>query len=128
MRFLDATLLWPTLRWAAVLFVLASAQAVFAQTATQPQPPISTRVPTLPGAAPGNDDENPMARQLAEQQANRRNNARQKQIVDDATKLLHLAQQLKDEADKGKAGHDAKKAEEIEKLAKSVKERMRQGQ
>jgi hypothetical protein len=128
MRFLDATLLWPTLRWAAALFVLASAQAVFAQTATQPQPPISTRVPTLPGAAPGNDDENPMARQQHEQQVIRRNNARQKQIVDDAAKLLHLAQQLKDEADKGKAGHDAKKAEEIEKLAKSVKERMREGQ
>jgi hypothetical protein len=128
MRFFDATLPWATLRWAAALFVFASAQAVFAQTA--PQPPITTRVPTLPGAAPGtsNEDETPMARQLAEQQAIRRNNARQKQIVNDTEKLLHLAQQLKDEADKGKAGHDAKKAEEIEKLARSVKDRMREGQ
>jgi hypothetical protein len=130
MRSFDATLPRATLRWAAAFFVFAGTHAVFAQTAPQPQPPISTRVPALPGAAPGssNEDENPMARQLAEQQAIRRNKARQKQIVDDTAKLLHLAQQLKDEADKGKAGHDAKKAEEIEKLAKSVKERMREGQ
>jgi hypothetical protein len=72
-----------------------------------------------------------MARQMAEQQSKRRNNLRQKQIVDDTAKLLHLAQQLKDEVSNGKAAGDAsftKKAEEIERLAKSVKDRMREGQ
>jgi hypothetical protein len=95
----------------------------------------TTRPPVLPGTSrSGADDEennNPMARQMAEQQAKRRNNQRQKQIVDDTTKLVKLAEQLKDEANRGKTGSDAaftKKAEEIERLAKSVKDRMREGQ
>lgn len=118
------------LRSAGVLFVLACAQTVFTQSAPQPQAPITTRMPTLPGAPPGatGDEENPMARQLAEQQAIRRNNARQKQIVDDTAKLLHLAQQLKDDLNKGTPGGDSKKAGEIEKLARSVKDKMREGQ
>ncbi len=96
-------------------------------TAQQPRPPV------LPGTSRtgADDEENPMARQMAEQQAKRRNNQRQKQIVDDTAKLVQLAQQLKDEVDKGKAPGDAsftKKAEEIEKLARSVKDRMREGQ
>ncbi len=98
-------------------------------TAQQPRPPV------LPGTSrTGADDEdnnNPLARQMAEQQTKRRNNLRQKQIVDDTTKLVQLAQQLKDQANSGKAAGDAsftKKAEEIEKLARSVKDRMREGQ
>jgi len=107
---------------------------VHAQSIQQPAPPtVPTHVPALPGANPGTagGEENPMARQMAEQQAIRRNNQRQKQIVDDTAKLVQLAQQLKDEAGKGKAAGDpalTKKAEEIEKLAKLVKERMREGQ
>jgi len=72
-----------------------------------------------------------MAHQMAVQQAKRRNSQRQKQIVDDTAKLVQLAQQLKDEAAKGKSESDpsfSKKAEEIERLAKSVKEKMREGQ
>jgi hypothetical protein len=95
-------------------------------TAQQPRPPV------LPGTGRNAEDEdNPMARQMAEQQAKRRNNLRQKQIVDDTAKLLQLAQQLKDGVNAGKPGGDAaftKKAEEIERLAKSVKDRMREGQ
>ncbi len=87
----------------------------------------------LPGTSRNGteDEDNPLARQMAEQQAKRRNNLRQKQIVDDTAKLVQLAQQLKDEVDKGKTPGNSsftKKAEEIEKLAKSVKERMREGQ
>lgn len=72
-----------------------------------------------------------MAHQMAVQQAKRRNSQRQKQIVDDTARLVQLAQQLKDEAAKGNAAGDSsfsKKAEEIERLAKSVKEKMREGQ
>lgn len=90
------------------------------------------RPPVLPGTGRnGEDEDNPMGRQMAEQQAKRRNNLRQKQIVDDTAKLLQLAQQLKDEVKAGKSGSDpafTKKAEEIERLAKSVKDRMREGQ
>jgi hypothetical protein len=96
------------------------------------QLPSQTRPPALPGTGRGTEDEdNPLARQLAEQQAKRRNNLRQKQIVDDTAKLLQLAQQLKDQVNNGKATGDpafTKKAEEIERLAKSVKDRMREGQ
>ena len=107
-------------------------------TAAQQTPQIPTaqqqRPPVLPGSSrTGADDEenNPMARQMAEQQAKRRNNQRQKEIVDDTARLLQLAQQLKDDVDKGKTPGNpsfTKKAEEIERLAKSVKEKMREGQ
>jgi hypothetical protein len=103
-----------------------------AQQAPAPQLPSQTRPPVLPGTGrSGEDEDNPMARQMADQQAKRRNNLRQKQIVDDTAKLLHLAQQLKDEVSNGKAAGDVaftKKAEEIERLAKAVKDRMREGQ
>jgi len=133
MRSFDAVLRSTILRGTAVLAMAAGIQTVPAQSVQQPtQPTIPTRVPTLPGANPSNpNDEDPMARQMAEQQAIRRNNLRQKQIVDETAKLVQLAQQLKDEAAKGKAGSDSsfsKKAEEIERLARSVKEKMREGQ
>ena len=63
------------------------------------------------------------------QQAIRRNTQRQQDIVNDTAKLLLLAQQLKDEVDKSRKDQLSvsvvKKAEEIEKLAKSVKEKMK---
>ena len=134
MRSFDAILRMTLFKWAAVLLLVAGGGAIIAQSVQQPVPPtIPARVPTLPGTNPNasNNDEDPMARQMAEQQALRRNSLRQKQIVDDTAKLVQLAQQLKDEAEKGKTGGNAsftKKAEEIERLAKSVKEKMREGQ
>ena len=117
------------------LGVVADNQPSAAQmtpSATQATPP-----PMLPGSArpnaQGNDDNNdPLMRQLTLQQAIKRNDMRQKLIVDDTAKLVTLAQQLKDEADKGKirqsSAASARKAKEIEKLAKAVKEKMREGQ
>ena len=74
--------------------------------------------------------EGPMANPaMQEQMAERRNSERQKQLVADTEKLFHLAEQLRDEV--GKSNKDQlsipvmKKSEEIEKLAKSVKEKMR---
>jgi hypothetical protein len=127
MRFFDAI---P--RWAAILLVSASLHAVHAQV-LQPQQP-QQRPSGLPGAAPNpaGDEDNPVARQMSIQQAIKRNNQRQQQIVDDTTKLLELAQQLKDEVDKSTKNtlslSVVKKADEIEKLAKAVKEKMREGQ
>jgi hypothetical protein len=64
-----------------------------------------------------------------EQQAIKRNTQRQQDIVSDTAKLLDLAQQLKDEVDKSRKDQMSvsviKKAEEIEKLAKAVKEKMK---
>lgn len=67
--------------------------------------------------------------ELQEQQARSRNSDRQKQLVQDTDKLLVLATQLKQDVDK--TNKDVlsvdviKKADEIEKLAHSVKERMK---
>lgn len=64
-----------------------------------------------------------------EQQAIRRNNQRQQDIVNDTNKLFDLAQQLRTEVEKSNKDQLSisviKKAEEIEKLAKSVKEKMK---
>jgi hypothetical protein len=93
-----------------------------------PQTPLGSRS----GAQGDNDDNNPMMRQLSGQQAMKRNDQRQKLIVDDTARLLTLAQQLKEEANKGSMSKSsvafARKAEEIEKLAKAVKDKMREGQ
>jgi len=71
-------------------------------------------------------------RQLYQQQALKRADMRQKLIVDDTAKLLTLAEQLKQEADKGTLNKSSatltRKVEEIEKLAKTVKDKMREGQ
>ncbi len=70
-----------------------------------------------------------MARGMETHMAERRNSERQKTLVADTDKLLALAQQLK--ADVDKSNKDTlsldvvKRAEQIEKLARSVKEKMR---
>jgi len=70
-----------------------------------------------------------MAHRAMIQQAQRRNEQRQQDIVHDTAKLLALTEQLKDalaknEKDQSNASM-IKKTEEIEKLAKSVKEKMK---
>ena len=71
----------------------------------------------------------PLAHQAEEHMAERRNSERQKTLVADTDRLLALAQQLK--ADVDKSNKDmlsvdvVKRAEQIEKLARSVKEKMR---
>jgi hypothetical protein len=88
-------------------------------TMQQPRPPF--------GEPPNPTD--PMERQRQEKMEKARNNDRQKQLEKDTDKLLALAKELKEEV--GKSNADTlsvdvvKKAAEIEKLAKSVKDRMR---
>jgi hypothetical protein len=82
-------------------------------------PPLDGRDPTMDTLGP----------RLEEQQAKSRNNDRQKRLVADTNKLLALAADLKqqvDKTDKDAPSVDVvKKAEEIEKLAKSVKDKMK---
>ena len=68
----------------------------------------------------------PMRPRLEEQQARTRNSERQKRLMADTNKLLALATDLKQQMDKANKDVDVvKKAEEIEKLAKSVKDKMK---
>lgn len=68
-----------------------------------------------------------MLRKMAQE----RNVDRQKQIIADTDKLLALAKKLKEEVDKSDKDQLSldvvDTASQIEKLAKSVKERMRDG-
>jgi hypothetical protein len=66
---------------------------------------------------------------MEDEQAKMRNIERQKRLVEDTAKLLELANELKaevDKSDKNTLSLDVvRKADEIEKLAHSVKERMK---
>jgi hypothetical protein len=82
-----------------------------------------------PGLGNNPADPDPMDPRRSEQQEKLRNSDRQKRLVADTDKLLALATDLKaqvDKTDKEILSVDViKKAEEIEKLAHSVKERMK---
>lgn len=94
---------------------------------TQTMPDNPTRFPGIDGRMPADSDALPPS--ILARQAKMRNDDRQRQMVSDADKLVELAAQLKEEVSKGgnKASQDdvGRKAEEIEKLAKSVKDRMK---
>lgn len=69
-----------------------------------------------------------LSTRIAEQQARTRNSERQKRIESDTQKLLGLVDDLKQQiqSDKDLSPADvSKRAEEIEKLARSVKDRMK---
>lgn len=114
-----------------LIFLSAMFADATSQTAT---PPAQTQVrPTASGppTLDGSGEPDPMTRRLTEQQMLKRNTQRQDQIIADSAKLLALAQELKAEVDKSNkntlALNVVKKAEEIEKLSKSIKEKMRDG-
>jgi len=93
-------------------------------------PPKQTQLPGMPpkpGTDPANPD--PINPHREEQQAQLRNSDRQKRLVADTDKLLELATDLKQQVDKTNKDTLSvdviKKADEIEKLAHSVKERMK---
>jgi hypothetical protein len=99
-----------------------------------PQTPTSKQGQQVPGfPTPGHNgnpmDTDPMDPHRNEQQEKMRNNDRQKRLVADTDKLLALATDLKAQVDKSTKDTLSvdviKKAEEIEKLARSVKERMK---
>ena len=98
-----------------------------AQMQQQDQTPIMHPNPPLFGGPSEPGD--PMSRQRLEKMEKARNTDRQKHLVQDTDKLLALAKELKEQVDKSNSDtlsvEVVKKAGEIEKLAKSVKDRMR---
>jgi hypothetical protein len=82
--------------------------------------------PSLPGEQPPPDEQET---RLAKEQAKAANQQRQQHLKQDTDKLLKLATELKTEVDKSNANilsvEVIKKADEIEKLAHSVKEKMK---
>jgi hypothetical protein len=99
--------------------------AIQAQQPPQPPPGSFPQQPT-PGTAP-NDD--PAREKMERDMAKRANHERHEALQRDTNKLLELATQLKEQVDKSTENTLSmdviKKAEEIEKLAHSVKEKMR---
>jgi hypothetical protein len=86
-------------------------------------------MPPRPGIGTNPGDVDPLESRRADQQEKLRNNDRQRRLVADTEKLLVLATDLKAQVDKSTKDTLSvdviKKAEEIEKLAHSVKERMK---
>ena len=134
MRYLDAVSRGAVLL--AGMGIMTGGRPLAAQIAPAPTAPQIPTAPSVPGSArPGTHSEdesnnNPVMRQLYEQQAMKRNDLRQRLIVNDAAKLVTLAEQLKQDAEKGTLSKPSatRKVEEIEKLAKTVKDKMREGQ
>ena len=117
--------------WAQTHSSMSDAQSGQGQTrgtqqSPMPQPPISQQPSGIPGIM---DPDAPLNPRMEQQQAKLRNIDRQKQIVADTQKLVELANQLK--ADVDKSNKDTlsldviRKADEIEKLAKQVKDKMK---
>jgi hypothetical protein len=134
----DIALFTPKARLCSIVLA-AVAFASFAAHAQQ-QPPTAPIQPQSPrlgvdASTPGFGNTNPrdpdQARMLKDM-SRERNNLRQKQIVDETNHLLDLAKQLKDAVDKSSKDQLSLEvvntATEIEKLAKTVKEKMRDGQ
>lgn len=118
--------------------LLASAFAVSMARAQQPQPISPTspiHQPTLSNDDSGFGNASPhdpgQARMLREMTRDR-NNLRQKEIVNDTNQLLDLAKQLQNAVNKSNKNELSlsvvNTAAEIEKLAKVVKDKMRDGQ
>lgn len=95
-----------------------------AQVDQQIPPPLAPRTNNPPGP-------DTTLRKMTERMAKERNTERQKKIVADTEKLLAMAQKLNDEVShstKNELAVDVvQQAAEIEKLAKSIKEKMRNG-
>ena len=131
MRSSFAKLRWGTVALSGIMLAslwgAGSRSGMHAVSAAQSQQPaIPALQPPFGNSAEPND---PMEHQRLEKMEKARNADRQKQLVQDTDKLLALAKELKEEV--GKSNADTlsidvvKKASEIEKLAKNVKDRMR---
>ncbi len=118
--------------WVRMAAVLALALAASARSIHGIQAVPMTPAPFPDASARGGQGErerDPSYERMQEQAAKSRNSERQKRLVADTDKLLSLAKELKqdvDKTDKNTLSLDViKKADDIEKLAHSVKERMK---
>lgn len=111
----------------ALTLIVCGPTPVHAQFTQQP-PAIGQGIPDASGHKPG-DENDPVNKELLEKLEKKRNEARQEEIVKDTNKLLALATELK--ADVDKTNKDTlsidviKKADEIEKLARTVRDKMK---
>ncbi|MEO6805950.1 MAG: hypothetical protein ABI286_06160 [Edaphobacter sp.] len=114
-----------------ILMTLSSVKVSLGQVLPQqPMPPGMRQIPGMPTLGRNNPaDPDPLDPRREEQMAQLRNIDRQKRLVADTDKLLALATDLKAQVDKSTKDTMSvdviKKADEIEKLAHSVKERMK---
>jgi hypothetical protein len=110
-----------------LLIVLISSVPVLAQDSTSPVPPTRVQRPDdLPNEDPVVREHREKLEKVMEKKANQE---RQAQLKQDTEKLLQLSTELKQYVEKTNENvlsvNVIKKAEEIEKLAHSVKEKMR---
>ena len=114
------------------LFVSLIAVTVLGQQPQIPQPHFpGDSSPSLDRPnAPPNRKGDPITRRMEQERLRQANKERQAKLKEDTDKLLQLASELKASVDKTNENvlslEVIKKAEEIEKLAKSVKDRMKQ--
>jgi hypothetical protein len=127
-------------RWAPVVMAVALAAllgwGVMARPQLQPPPPLSGNTrqgppspfPPVQNGEP-TDQDSQMTQRMRAKQAEKRNEERQQELVQDTDRLFDLAKELKDQV--GKTNQNilsvdvVKKADEIEKLAKSVSSKMK---
>ena len=88
-------------------------------------------VSSVPQFGPQRSEQSQQEREMEERRQREANKKRQEEIREDTQKLFQLATELKDAVDKSNE-HElsllvVKKAEEVEKLAKKVKEKMKEG-
>ncbi|HUB17638.1 MAG TPA: hypothetical protein VL990_03325 [Acidobacteriaceae bacterium] len=129
-------IVFPTRSTRLVTLILAGALASLAAHSQQTQPTPTLRPPNVSTDASGfsNNDgpHDPEQARMLHEMSHDRNVLRQKEIVQDTNQLMDLVRQLKDAVDKSNKDELSlsvvNTAAEIEKLAKSVKEKMRDGQ
>ena len=124
----------PSMLVAATILALLSARAPAAHAQDASQSSSQTAIYAHPAEPIGTnrrseDGQDGMSPQVNQHMLARLNQDRQKALVADTNKLLVLAQELQAEVDRSSKDQLSlgvvKKAEEIEKLARSVKEKMR---
>jgi len=112
--------------WILLLALACAPLPARAQQADAPPSP-PNQFPAIPSAPPADTGDAHTMRDMAKE----RNVMRQKEIIDDTNRLLELAKQLKAAVDKSNKNQLSLSvvdtANEIEKLAKTVKEKMRDG-
>ncbi len=95
----------------------------------QQTPGVQPQAPGFPGLSQEEEKRNPNSKEVQERQEKARSSERQRRLVADTDKLLALATQLHEDVgrtDKNILSLDVvRRAEEIEKLARSVKDRMK---
>ena len=123
----------PVCRWKSgpvLLLVLFGAFAGLGATRRAQQTPSGTASrPSLPSAIDPHDPRDPFAEQNASKMTHLREDERRKRLIADTAKLVALTSELKAEVDnttRDELSLDViRKATEIEKLARDVRERMK---